>query len=51
MDQDNARKMEDRIGWQKFLEGGSGEEERKTFLSLLPKVKKAEHSVRSGYED
>ena len=42
MDQDNARKMEDRIGWQKFLEGGSGEEERKTFLSLLPKVKKAE---------
>lgn len=31
-----------RIGWQKFLEGGSSEEEQKTFLSLFPRVKKAE---------
>ena len=42
MDRDNAKDMEDRIGWQKFLEGGSSEEEQKTFLSLFPRVKKAE---------
>lgn len=39
MDRDKAKNMEDRIGWQKFLEGGISEEERKTFLALLPKVK------------
>lgn len=42
MDRDKAKNMEDRIGWQKFLEGGISEEERKTFLALLPKVKKSE---------
>lgn len=42
LDRGNAKAMEDRMGWKKFLEGGLGEEERKPYLELFPKVKASE---------
>ncbi|MBS6196415.1 MAG: response regulator [Clostridiales bacterium] len=37
MDQVDAKKMEDSMGWRKFLEGKSSENDRMNFLSIFPK--------------
>lgn len=44
MDRGNAREMEDRMGWKKFLEGGLGEEEKKSYLELFPRLKASEEA-------
>lgn len=42
MEQADARKMEDRMGWKKFLQGELTEEERKPYLALFPRMKASE---------